>query len=103
LVTDTCASAGLADLADTAALLTSELVTNAVLHARRPPSLGVAVSDGQLVVDVGDPDPRHPQLDWAGAYGEHGRGLAIVDALADDWGVRQTPDGGKSVWFALHT
>ena len=103
LVTETCASAGLGALADTAALLTSELVTNAVLHARQPPSLGVAVRDGQLVVDVADPDPASPQVTWAGAHGEHGRGLAIVDALADEWGVRETPGGGKAVWFALRT
>ena len=64
-----------------AALLTSELVTNAVAHASTP---------------VEAPTYKPLTLDR-----EHGRGLAIVDAIADAWGVAPVDDHGKVVWFEL--
>ncbi len=86
---------------ETAELLTSELVTNALVHTDRDAVLTATVSPAGLRVEVRDfvgrrPRPRVPIAD----DGTHGRGLLLVQALADAWGVR--PHGvGKSVWFEL--
>ncbi|WP_330174697.1 ATP-binding protein [Streptomyces sp. NBC_01498] len=92
------------ELGDTAALLLSELVTNALRHGS-PPGREIVVSvrraDGLLrleVEDAGDtvPSPRTPEL-----VDECGRGLALVVALADDWGVEPRRGPGKLVWVTL--
>lgn len=96
-----CIRFGWGDSADTVALLTSEIATNAVLHARgkdirvRVLDLGVRlrvmVFDGSPVLPV----PRHARVG-----DEDGRGLALVEALAAQWGVDVLPDG-KSFWFEV--
>ncbi|AKN72984.1 MULTISPECIES: ATP-binding protein [Streptomyces] len=84
-----------------AELLTSELVTNALVHTDDDAVLTAVVDDGGLHVEVRDfvarsPEPRTPDPDGD----THGRGLVLVESLADAWGVR--PHGvGKSVWFEL--
>ncbi|WP_079125622.1 ATP-binding protein [Streptomyces lushanensis] len=89
---------------ETAALLLSELVTNALRHGS-PPGREIAVTlrrgDGLLRVEVEDagdllPRPRDP-----GPDDECGRGLALVAALADDWGVAPRGGPGKRVWLTL--
>ena len=83
-----------------AALLTSELVTNGVLQARGDLTVMVAVADGSAEVGVTDPSvspPRRRSVEWSA---QNGRGLRLVDGLADDWGVAYL-DGGKQVWFRL--
>jgi anti-sigma regulatory factor (Ser/Thr protein kinase) len=94
---------GREDLSETAALLSSELVTNAILHARSDMIVGVDLDGNRLrvtVFDRSDEPPRHratvPPLE------EHGRGLQVVDALATSWGVNESIRG-KSVWFELVT
>ena len=92
-----------------AELLVSELVTNALVHARSDTALTLAVADGTLEVGVtdrtpGDPRHRHEGED-AGAVpadwsAEGGRGLRLVEVVADEWGVAQLPEG-KQVWFRL--
>jgi anti-sigma regulatory factor (Ser/Thr protein kinase) len=88
-----------------AALLTSELVTNAVRNEANPTvMLDVTCSTGRLRVDVHDtsramPAPADAPAD-ADADAETGRGLIIVGALADEWGFYATP-GGKAVYFTL--
>ena len=85
---------------DTAELLVSELVTNAVRHAATPSELMVAYFDETLRVHVADDDRSPPQLaqpDWSA---EGGRGLLLVDVLADRWGWQPTPNG-KRVWFEM--
>jgi anti-sigma regulatory factor (Ser/Thr protein kinase) len=89
------------DLTDTAALLTSELVTNAVRHAPGPLHIGVGCAHGSFVVSVQDGDPEGPNPRRAQARSVGGRGLALVNKLADSWGYRQIPNDGKQVWFAL--
>ena len=77
-------------------LLTSELVTNAVLHARTPMTCGIAVTADLVLVVVGDNNPVLPEPSK-----EPGRGLHLVASLASSWGVRPGADGGKAVWFTL--
>ncbi len=91
-------------MADTADLLTSEIVTNVIRHvnAGSGPRVRAAVADGYLEIGVVDGGPeRLPHLTTTadpGATG--GRGLAIVDALASEWGTMVLP-ATKEVWFRL--
>jgi anti-sigma regulatory factor (Ser/Thr protein kinase) len=90
-----------AETIDDATLLTSELVTNAVRHGRPPVRLAIAVADQGLIVSVLDAGVDLPHLVEARPEATGGRGLHIVDTIADTWGV--TPDAaGKAVWFRLH-
>ncbi len=90
-----------ADVVDTAELLVSELVTNAVLHARSDVDLSVDAAGEGIRVGVTDGNPRgltrrRHRLDAA-----TGRGLMLVEQLAASWGVEpRTP--GKVVWFEVH-
>ncbi|GGJ33988.1 ATP-binding protein [Streptomyces brasiliensis] len=84
-----------------AELLTSELVTNALVHTDRDAVLTAVVGPRRLRVEVRDFVARRPRLCAPGAEeGTHGRGLVLVQSLADAWGVR-THGVGKSVWFEL--
>lgn len=86
---------------EVAALLTSELVTNAVLHGGgdaievryhvEPTIIEVAVCDGS---------PQEPIVKDVGTDEVRGRGMAIVRSLAESWGVAPEPTG-KAVWFRL--
>ncbi|MFD7135400.1 ATP-binding protein [Streptomyces sp. NPDC059894] len=92
------------ELADTAELVTSELVTNAVLHARA----GVfrvtlrRLGDDQVRLAVVDRSRTLPQLGSADDDEDHGRGLAIVDSVSTQWGADLLP-WGKRVWADLET
>ncbi|MFF4116071.1 ATP-binding protein [Streptomyces sp. NPDC001714] len=84
-----------------AELLTSELVTNALVHTDREAVLTAVVEPGQLRVEVRDFVSRRPRMCAPDTDdGTHGRGLVLVDAFADAWGV-QAHEVGKSVWFEL--
>ncbi|MFG3020056.1 ATP-binding protein [Streptomyces sp. NPDC048254] len=84
-----------------AELLTSELVTNALVHTDREAVLTAVVGPGQLRVEVRDFVGRRPRVCAPDSGdGTHGRGLVLVDSLADAWGV-QPHEVGKSVWFEL--
>lgn len=97
---------GVPALADTAELLTSELVTNALQHTPGGAVLTATYSpgnDSRLRVEVRDYLARRPRLraaDTGGDYATSGRGLMLVQALADAWGVR-AGDEGKVIWFEL--
>jgi anti-sigma regulatory factor (Ser/Thr protein kinase) len=83
------------------ALLTSELVTNAVRHAPGPEvTLVITRSRGQVRVDVHDTSRALPEAADVPADAESGRGLHLVAALADEWGFYRTP-AGKAVYFML--
>lgn len=99
-VRETLASWGASALEEAAILLTSEVVTNALLHARTPMRLLLRRRDGLLRVEVCDESDLPPERRHYEADASTGRGLALVEALADDWGV-DPADGGKSVWFTL--
>lgn len=98
------------EVVDTAALLTSEVVTNAVVASERGAvgaPVGVRIGwseDCGLQVWVRDEAPG--LLDSAaaspGPEEEHGRGLLLLALQAAEWGVcRHEPGGGKAVWFTL--
>lgn len=103
--------------ADTARLLASELVTNALVHTDGGAVVTITLSGGdaaeakgRLRVEVRDFVARRPTLHRAGLDGDpesviagaatSGRGLLLVHSLADAWGVR-AHGVGKSVWFEL--
>lgn len=89
-----------AEVEDALVLLTSELVTNAVLHARTPLELGITVAEASVLVAVHDLDlARREQQPYAGREG--GWGLALVRSLAQDSALVAGPDGGKTAWFRL--
>jgi anti-sigma regulatory factor (Ser/Thr protein kinase) len=88
------------DLLDTAQLLTSELVTNAVIHGRSHVRLGITVSANGLRIAVADDNSRHPTPQPADPDALDGRGLQIVERLASSWGVDDNRFG-KTVWFEL--
>lgn len=99
---------GLGEIADMAALLSTELLANAVTHgcSEFPPKTEVTMTatyDGQrLRLAVHDPSDNQPRLGAASEDQEHGRGLLLVASLADRWGVTANADGtGKSVWLEL--
>ncbi|MEU5042459.1 ATP-binding protein [Streptomyces griseorubiginosus] len=84
-----------------AELLTSELVTNALVHTDRDAVVTATVGPQALRVEVRDFVAHRPRVRIPEA-GEstHGRGLVLVQSLADAWGVR-AHGVGKSVWFEL--
>ncbi|MFE0625427.1 ATP-binding protein [Streptomyces sp. NPDC058864] len=95
-----------AEATDTAVLLLSELMGNAVRHARVPPDRSIAARavlvPGILRVEVCDACDDPPVPRQASATDESGRGLALVEMLADAWNVQPRPYGiGKTVWFEL--
>jgi anti-sigma regulatory factor (Ser/Thr protein kinase) len=83
-----------------AVLLTSELVTNAVRHARTPCTVEVSLDDNELRVAVEDQCPTLPEREPVTTSSLTGRGLLLVDLLAGRWGA-ELINGGKVVWFAL--
>ncbi|BBB00885.1 putative regulatory protein [Actinacidiphila reveromycinica] len=106
---------GVSALVDTTELLATELLTNALQHTcggavltatLSPEALRAGMAGQWLRIEVRDtvarlPRPRRREVDPAGDHGTSGRGLLLVEALADAWGVRPCPTGGKEVWFEL--
>ncbi|MFB6890944.1 SpoIIE family protein phosphatase [Kitasatospora sp. NPDC056327] len=90
---------GLAALADWAELLTSELITNALVHAGSPTRLRL-FRNRALTVEVADRDTASPRMRRAHEEDEGGRGIHLVNELAHRWGSRRTSEG-KVVWFEL--
>lgn len=118
------------EVSDTLVLLTSELTTNALLHAGTQITVTISVSGALAEVGVADRDPRPPvprperedlladldrlpatealppddrHADWhvgPGGSIAAGRGLLVLAALADEWGVA-TRSVGKEVWFTV--
>ncbi len=99
---DALATWRLAYLEETAVLLVSELVTNAVRHARGGDevTLLLQAAGTWLRIEVTDADPRWPRPRTPAEFDGSGFGLVLVDALAGKWGVRETATG-KAVWAEL--
>jgi LuxR family transcriptional regulator, maltose regulon positive regulatory protein len=100
-VREVCGRWGLGGLAWSAALLASELVMLAVVHARTALELRVELRGSRLHVAVHDQDPNLLRLLAAKDDTDRGLGLLIVDQVATAWGVRQDGAGGKTTWCTL--
>ncbi len=87
--------------ADDAALIVSELVTNATIHGRSSCRLGLRVAEDQVIVEVYDSSPAVPHIRPPTQDGEHGRGLAMVQRLAQQLDVTAAAGGGKTVRAVL--
>lgn len=92
-----------ADATEVAELLITELVTNALVHTEQGAEVCASIDEARLRVEVRDYAARRPRPYVPSADdGTHGRGLVLVQALADDWGVDAlAPGAGKVVWFEL--
>jgi anti-sigma regulatory factor (Ser/Thr protein kinase) len=83
--------------ADDAMLVLSELVTNALVHARAGCTIKMHHADDLLRLDVRDPSPAPPTIRSVRPDNLGGRGLRLVAAIAQAWGWEPT-DSGKRVW-----
>lgn len=90
-------------LIDRAALGVTELLTNVHLHAQpdKVCTVEIELLLDRLTVSVHDHDPRLPELQEADPTATCGRGLAMVAAVSESWGVRPDGEAGKVVWFSL--
>ena len=85
---------------EVAALLVTELVSNAVLHARTDIVLSLDVSPGCVVLRVRDGSDIAPVVRAYGPEAATGRGIALVEQLASEWGVDHS-EQGKEVWCRI--
>lgn len=103
---------GLKALADTAELIVSELITNAVRasaglpeaqHSLPTVRMWLSADVERVLVQVWDADHQLPEPEQPGLDAEHGRGLLLVEALSEAWGAyRPQRSIGKIVWAVLH-
>jgi PAS domain S-box-containing protein len=100
MIRDCLVTAGREDLLDTAELLVSEIVTNALVHAGTPVDVAFSFVDGGLRVEVTDGSPHLPSLRGYGPSAGTGRGLMLLEEMVDEWGV-VPGDPGKTVWFQI--
>ncbi|WP_371101709.1 ATP-binding protein [Streptomyces sp. PU_AKi4] len=94
---------GLQELSDSAQLCVSELVSNVITHVGcgTPANLTVSLRGARLRIELRDPDARAlPTLVEASDDAEGGRGMALIDALAERWGI-DLHDNGKVTWCEL--
>lgn len=90
-------------LIDQAALGVTELLTNVHRHAQpdKVCTVEIELLLDRLTVSVHDHDPRLPEVRDAEPFATCGRGLAMIAAVSESWGVRPHGDTGKVVWFTL--
>lgn len=91
---------GGADAGETTALLVSETVTNAIRHADEPLHVRLVLEPTRLRVETADGAPNRPLVRPIDPAREGGRGMHLVESLADRWGTTPHPNG-KVVWFEL--
>ncbi|GLX02981.1 ATP-binding protein [Microtetraspora sp. NBRC 16547] len=102
---------GLSELGDDAALVVSELVTNAVRYAlypdevrdEQPITLTLVRLSPDILLSVADPSDEVPTPKEPDFISEHGRGLYIVETYSQAWGWDALDDGGKAVWALFRT
>lgn len=90
---------GLGAVADSVSLLVSELVTNAVEHGGDHIDFALFVTQGSVVrLEVRDTAPGRPHVHHAGVEDESGRGMFLVNAISEAWGVREN---GSLIWCTI--
>jgi anti-sigma regulatory factor (Ser/Thr protein kinase) len=89
------------ELRDEVSLMVSELTTNALVHASSGFDVDVDRSDAALTISVTDRGDGTPAIQSPSSSEPHGRGLRIVEALSDDWGIGSSTEAGKTVWFRM--
>lgn len=89
-----------AERVELAAVLTGEVVANAIKHGEPPIVLAVGGDEEEVKVTVTDCGDELPVLRTPDLAAQDGRGLRIVDVLSDGWGVDRLPHG-KRIWFRL--
>jgi PAS domain S-box-containing protein len=100
MIRDSLLEARREDLLETAELLVSEIVTNALVHAGTPIDVAVMLRDGGLRIEVTDGSPHVPSARAYGPSAGTGRGLMLLEEMVDEWGV-VPDDPGKTVWFQI--
>jgi anti-sigma regulatory factor (Ser/Thr protein kinase) len=101
LVREACADWSVTGAEDAATLVASELVSNAVLHARSTCRMSVAVDETGLRIGVRDYAPGHELRTRPVDFAEpSGRGLHLVAMVSSEWGVHRHPDG-KTAWAVI--
>lgn len=100
MIRDSLLVAGREDLVETAELLVSEIVTNALVHAGTPIDVAISFIDGGLRIEVTDGSPHAPRPRGYGPNAGTGRGLMLLEEMVDEWGV-VPEDPGKTVWFQI--
>jgi two-component sensor histidine kinase len=88
------------DAVEIAALLVTELVTNAVLHARTAIVVGIDAGPGRVVLRVSDGSEAQPVARNYATDASTGRGILLVEQLASSWGVERNASG-KAVWCQI--
>jgi anti-sigma regulatory factor (Ser/Thr protein kinase) len=91
------------DVVEVAKVLISELVTNALRHGRGLITMSVDRDERSITVRVTDEGPQVPVVRDHDLTALSGRGLQLVEALAEGWGTERAVGGGKVVWFRLRT
>jgi anti-sigma regulatory factor (Ser/Thr protein kinase) len=88
------------DILDAAELMTSELATNCVQHAQTAFELAIDDAERHIRVEVRDTGQGRPVRQSPAPTDRTGRGLLIVEAMSDAWGIEPS-SAGKTVWFTL--
>jgi anti-sigma regulatory factor (Ser/Thr protein kinase) len=88
-------------LVDPVRLVTSELATNALVHAQTAFSVTLAAADQTVLLTVRDDSRALPTLHSPQAMDPSGRGLEIVDIISLDWGIDEDAAGSKGIWASF--
>ena len=102
MVRDILVEARREDLVETAQLVVSEVVTNALVHAGTPMGFHAFVGESGLRVEVTDGSTQAPARRTYSALSGTGRGMRLLQQLVDHWGTLARPNG-KTVWFELNS
>ena len=100
-VVDTLQRWGREELIDDAAIAVTELATNAVMHAHSDFEVSMSLTDGGVRIAVSDGSRSLPVLHDPSLNAPSGRGVAVIAALAERWGIELGPAPGKTVWVVL--
>ena len=90
------------DALDELTLMVSELATNSVIHTTTGFRVTLNRTDHDVRIEVTDTGAGNPTMQTTPPHGTHGRGLQIVDSLANNWGITRQHEGdGRTVWITI--